>query len=66
MTTLFVDGDWSIVRLVTTNVYAHHNPCNNSLISASVRTNMNTCYQCDALIPKEIQGLVYLHNWDEA
>jgi len=64
MTTLFVDGDWSVIRLVTKNVYAHHNPCDNSLISAVMSfDSINTCYRCDIPIPKGIQGLVVLHNW---
>ena len=66
MKTIFTDGDWCVRRSdLTVNVYAHHTPCDNTMISA-VLTNdpFDVCYVCKTTVPEGIHALVLLHNWE--
>ena len=65
MRVLFESGDWSVVRISTSNVYAYNVPCSNSLIPGGRGDNNTLCFSCNMLAPEGIQALVALHNWGQ-
>ena len=62
---VFRYGNWNLVRISTSNIYAHHIKCDEIMVWPKPNKSSSTCFACNALIPDEIQALAALNNWED-
>ena len=59
--TVFRYGNWNIVRISTSNIYAHHLKCDEIMVWPG--NLLTKCIVCSVPVPDEVQALVTLNNW---
>ena len=61
---VFRYGNWNLVRISTSNIYAHHIKCNETMVWPGLRSK-EFCFACQTPVPAEIQALEILNNWED-
>ena len=61
---VFRYGNWNLVRISTSNIYAHHIKCDETMVWPEPNKVTSECFKCRVHIPDEIQALATLNNWE--